>query len=178
MDERHSTNTSSVPLFSLLSASPAACAVLPATLLLKSLSPILCYGILVVPLLHLCQPLRALSREALTASLSPPKLAALHGSVCGGGFAVPWTQKGTGWSGSHVRASAAGLQGRTLTARCLNAFQGQEGTSPTQAGPTAQRVSGSAQPDLEQVANGLWFLKHSRGVGERVRKAEKLKDGE
>lgn len=49
--------------------------------------------------------------------------------------------------------------------------------SPTQAGPTEQFVSGSAQPDREQVANGPWFLKHSRDVGERGRKAEKPKDG-
>lgn len=56
-------------------------------------------------------------------------------------------------------------------------FQGQEGMSPTQAGPTEQFVLGSAQPDWEQVANGPWFLKHSQDVGERGRKAEKPKDG-
>lgn len=56
-------------------------------------------------------------------------------------------------------------------------FHGQEGVSPTQAGPTEQCVSGSTQPDREQVANSPFLLKHSRGVQERGRKAEKRKDG-
>lgn len=58
--------------------------------MLDSLSPVLCYGILAVPLPHLCQPLWALWGEALRASPSPPELAALCGSVCSWGFAIPW----------------------------------------------------------------------------------------
>lgn len=49
--------------------------------------------------------------------------------------------------------------------------------SPTQAGPTVQCVSGSAQPDWEQIANSPQLLKRSRGVGERRRNAEKPKGG-